>query len=837
MFGTVPYIPGSTPKKTEPLARYLPPVPEGVVSIWLKQHIPQGSWVLDPYGASPRLAIEVARAGYRLLVTANNPIVRFLLEMESAPPKASFLRAVLAELAASFKGEERLELLIRSLYNTICARCGQIVSADAFLWEHDASAPYSRIYTCPACGDSGEHPCIPYDAERAVYFASSGIHRARALERVTVSDDHDRIHAEQAIAVYLPRAVYAIITLVNKLEGLHISVQDHKYLAALLLNAFDLANTMWKVPSERERRRQLTIPPHFRENNIWLALEQGIDLWSDVDTANYSPLTVTFWPDQPPSNGGICIFEGRLISLVESLKEIEISSVCTALPRPNQAFWTLSALWAGWLWGREAVGSFKSVLHRQRYDWGWHTSALYSVLYHLLPILHPSTLIFGLIGEVEPGFIASALVAADNAGFGFESISIRAEEGQAQVIWKCKSDTPAINVHSSLCDIAILSAKNYLENIGEPTTYLNTMAAAFAGISKMHALYMTHQIQTKDNELDKSTKREEISGQTESTPSSDYSRVFNAAREALTYRAGFIRLTSQDQMAEEVAEKKSQTFQDTLFRLDEETSVVEKIPPDNLTAKPIEVERTTEKDRTTRSSDISESIMIWLRETSQVNHFPLSDRYEIALVNYLLKHPGCTYEEIDAALCDSFPGLTTPDTEFIRVCLDSYGEQVSPESKKWHIHPQDTPSQRHTDLETTQADITQIADRLGLKWSIQTEDRTKPTVRWMDKTGTFEYWFFPIVSALISEVVLYSEQPPSQGYIVLPGSRANLVIYKLSRDPRLSKIFNPSSGKWRFLKFRHLRSLVENPLLNRENLDPLLGLDPLTYSTSQLRLI
>ena len=45
-----------------------------------------GSWVLDPFGFSPRLALEAARAGYRVLVTVNNPITRFLLEMSARPP-------------------------------------------------------------------------------------------------------------------------------------------------------------------------------------------------------------------------------------------------------------------------------------------------------------------------------------------------------------------------------------------------------------------------------------------------------------------------------------------------------------------------------------------------------------------------------------------------------------------------------------------------------------------------------------------------------------------------------------------------------------------------------
>jgi hypothetical protein len=280
--------------------------------------------------------------------------------MAADPPTEDALKASLTELASSYKAEERIEPHIRALYNTRCARCGQVVSADAFLWEHGNPSPYARIYSCPICGDSGEHPCSPYDAERVSQLSNVGLHKARALERVVASSDQDRIHVEQALSVYLPRALYALITIINKIEGLDITSLEQKHLAALLLYAFDQSNSMVKPFGQHERRRQLTIPRHFRENNVWLTLEKGIDIWSkDTSGGNNPKVPVFTWPEVPPLSGGICVFEGRLISIASSLSDLNIRSVCAAIPRPNQAFWTLSALWAGWLWGRDAVGSLK----------------------------------------------------------------------------------------------------------------------------------------------------------------------------------------------------------------------------------------------------------------------------------------------------------------------------------------------------------------------------------------------------------------------------------------------------------------------------------------------
>ncbi len=163
--------------------------------------------------------------------------------------------------------------------------------------------------------------------------------------------------------------------------------------------------------------------------------------------------------------------------------------------------------------------------------------------------------------------------------------------------------------------------------------------------------------------------------------------------------------------------------------------------------------------------------------------------------------------------------------------------KISSDSNLWHLRPEDIPSERQKDIETAKRFIYQIGDRLGLLCKDQISGQTKTAVSWVDKNGELDFWFFPSISAAIGETVIFSEQSPKKGFIIIPGSRANLVIYKLRRDPRLSKAFHPVQGTWRFLKYRHLKSLAENPMLNRENLDQLLMLDPLTYSTPQLRLM
>ena len=88
------FIPGDESDLASPLARFLPEIPIGIAVGFLKRHFgahkpPGGSWILDPFGTSPGLAIEIAREGYRTLVAVNNPVTRFMIDMVACPPSTA----------------------------------------------------------------------------------------------------------------------------------------------------------------------------------------------------------------------------------------------------------------------------------------------------------------------------------------------------------------------------------------------------------------------------------------------------------------------------------------------------------------------------------------------------------------------------------------------------------------------------------------------------------------------------------------------------------------------------------------------------------------------------
>ena len=490
---TFSLIPGVIPQNPGPLARFLPPLEDGIISTWLGENVPAGAWLLDPFGTAPRMTLEAARAGYRVLVAANNPITRFMLEMGAASMPESEYNAAIADLAVSRKGQERFEEHLQALYMTPCTSCGLEVSAQAFLWRKDEEAPFGRIYECKPCGESGEKLASPQDVERAAGITKiAGLARARVLERVASLDDPDREYAEEAIQHYLPRTLYALATLINRLDGLQISEERRRALTALMLSACDRGNALWSHPTERPRPKQLSTPPQFREMNIWRALEDAISVWAGTG----EPVLCLHWSsdqgEKLPETGGILLYEGRIRDLVDVVAKAPIRAVIGSIPRPNQAFWTLSALWAGWLWGSEAADPFKASLRRRRYDWGWQAAALHAALHHVFDLLPLSTPFFGLLAEADPGLLTATLTAASTAGFDLRAQAIRTVHDPIQLLWQRGERLPREQDEVSL-DTIREAMHGHLSELGEPAAYLQLHAAVLAEQARGHALMRSEQ--------------------------------------------------------------------------------------------------------------------------------------------------------------------------------------------------------------------------------------------------------------------------------------------------------------------------------------------------------
>jgi len=793
----ISFIPGILPPDPGLLARFLLPLQTGVAESWLKENVAPGSWILDPFAASPHLIIEAARAGYRVLVAANNPIIRFYLDILCNPPNPNQIQAAFVELADSYRGEDRLEPLIKSLYQSTCVHCGKPLIIEAFVWDKGRNVPSSKIYQCPYCGDAGEHPINVSDASLAEKFSTRGLHWARALERVVKLDDPDRLYAEEALSAYLPRTVYGLFILINKLDSFP---PDQKHvLDLILLTLFDQVNSLWPHPASRYRPKQITSLNRYRENNLWLALEDAVNYWKlyAETSKNRRLIESTRWPVLPTSEGGICIFEGRLKELTKLITEenkqhISIDAVITTIPRPNQAFWTLSALWAGWLWGKDAAESFKSVLRRRRYDWSWHCTALYAGFKSLHQIISSKTPIFGLIGETEVNYLTSTLIAAWMAELEVKGVALRFDSGLAQILWHRTGMQVSLRTSSSLLEDAhsLLreSAQEYLKIRGEPVHLIYPQTAAILNLIEKPA----------DEVLPADFPAQEAIGS-----------INNLFQKVFSYQSGFVRYGG----GEHSIESGSWWIRQDLFN------------------------------------------------KGPINEFrlSLSDQIEIEAVRFFISHPEFTSLELDKKICASHSGLFTPEFELIQECLHSYNECTSPESNLWRLQSVDYPRNRVKNLKEMVRLLEMIGKRLGFLieniaitgFAEESEDEYSSTLAfkhlliWKDHHENIYYTYVVIATGLIGKIIdmfkvsaiknnLGGETALNQKIIVIPGSRASLVRYKLRNDPRLKQEIE--SG-WQFLKFRHLRRLAEATILTKENLQSQLTLDPIASTDPQIPLL
>jgi len=738
IFSAHAFIPGNYPAKPEPLGRFLPVIPTGVVQKYLAEaNIPEGAYILDPFGASTRFIMEMARSGYRVLAAINNPITRFMMEIESDPPTQADLQSALSELASSRKGEERLETHLQSLYLTNCPHCQSSIPAQAFTWERNAAFPSTRILHCTECGIEGEFETTPEDHKIISRLTNTkSLHEARALERVAAIGDPDRKFAQEALEYYLPRAIYGLITIINKLDGLSITPRQHRDLTALLLTVCDETNTLWAYPTERPRPRQLVIPPRFREINIWLALEKSVETWASSEKDS----TISIWPTLPTDHSSICIFEGTQRELVNHLESIPVQAVVSVLPRPNQAFWSLSALWAGWLWGREAVAPFKGVLRRQRYDWNWHATAMYAAFKNLYPHLSIIAPVFTLLPEPEPSFLSAALLAASSSGFNLQAIALRSTDDPVQIHWQKRAflHKETTQIEASSLQQAL---KKYLEKRGEPVSYLTLHAACLAHMAEIHCLNWQGDALVK----------------------------LHAPIQEVLNNGQFNR------------------YGGSLHSLE---------------------------------------IGLWGLGTHSFGISPLADEVEIEVVQILTHNPGASQEEIEVSINQKYPGLYTPQLNFVSNVLTSYAIQTD---NGWVLRPEDSAKLRKKDLKNMTSLLETLGKRLG--YQVAHSENNYQAILWLDN-GSVIYSYHIKASAVIGKLITQGAASKVVCCLVIPGGRAGLLSYKLDRNPALKSF----AQKWQILKYRQIRSLAEDKTLTRQDWIDKMGSDPITQP-EQMRLL
>ena len=485
----LPFVPGFPGDSFGLLERYLPPVPEGVSAAHIERHSAPGDLLLDPFGQSPRIAIEAAQLGRRIVVVNRNPVIRFVLANACNPPDDSVARRALTRLADAPAAGGTVEKTIREIYHSRCPDCGSHIEPDLVAWREDE--PFEQRFVCSHCSEDKVRPVSQTDVELATRHGPRGPGYFWALDQVSPAGDNDRRNVEHALAAYTPRALQAAFTLLTKSKGLDLDPQERRALDALLLGVLDEINSLWPYPAMRGRPKTLNPHQSFRERNAWLALEQNVALFGmqeDVELKSLKDLLAN-------KQSGIAIEDTSLGELSNSLAGHEIAMVITAVPRPNPVLWTLSVLWASWLWDAPIPPELKRLLRRRRYDWSWHTKALqgaFQVLRDMIPI---EKAFIGLLPEAEPSLLSASILAADDF-FQLESIAPQADRRSTQLRWfpgASKSSRAKGDIGVILRAQITRGVFTALEGRAEPTPRYVAHAAALQSLARFGVLQLARE--------------------------------------------------------------------------------------------------------------------------------------------------------------------------------------------------------------------------------------------------------------------------------------------------------------------------------------------------------
>lgn len=479
-----PYIPVPEENHSYPLSRFLPVYNAAAVNDFLQRTVPPAAWMIDPLGSTPRIALNAARSGRRALVCTANPVQAFLLEtLASAPARSEFIAAI-ADLAEARRGEERLEDHLLSFYQTVCSNCRKTIHADAYLWKRDDVRPYARLFHCPACGEEGERLLEPEDLA-LLDKINDPFTRSRAVSRLLVDETVPREAVQELVSHYRPRPLYVLFSLFSRLDTLPLQPRRRQLLTALLLSLCDRANDLWPWPQDGrpDRPRQLSTPAQFIEINLWAALEGSIDEWCD----EASPVPFSHWPELPPPQGGICLAHSRHAALLPLPPELKPEAAVAVFPRLNPAFWSLCALWAGWLFGQSAARPLKNNLVQRLYDWASHSRSIASALVSLNDGNSPSLPLFCLAPEGTPGFFGSALAALNAARFELQRVSLDEEDRTLQIDARCIPPTQPVAPPPPADALLSDAIRQVFSSRGEPLGFIwPSTACLLALASEQH---------------------------------------------------------------------------------------------------------------------------------------------------------------------------------------------------------------------------------------------------------------------------------------------------------------------------------------------------------------
>jgi len=756
------FIPGKPDKPSALLPQRFHPIPSAVVKAYVEACTQPGDLVIDPFCEGPTVLRQAVRAGRRAVGSSFNPLAAMTIRLALAPPARRQLDAAITRLGDAPRMDERFGEHIKNLYAVPCPRCGQATPADAFTWERDTSALIRIQWQCQQCGHQAAPQALSDERAGDETIEQRGLHYWYAVDRIAPAGDPQRERAQQLLELYTPRNLYALSSLLMKIESLFADDETQQILKLLLLSCLDSCSSLYG-PGSSSVRHRLRSPAHFLERSVWRAFLAAASEFPTAGDGELFPLAddldALLTDDEPSRAALLSIGVNRLVAL---LPPGRVALVIATPPRPDPAFWALSWLWTGWLFGHQAAAPLKPLLRQWRVDWDWYARTMQAAFRALRPLLaEGAPLILAFDGH-DPAMLEALTLALAGAGYSPGPWIRQADTLACRLTSHRRPSLPLppaeVNeLADAICTEAPAAARELIAARGEPLIWDVLCLPVYQRLATSGLLGQVA-----------------VAKDLSESPRTFCSRQ---VQDAMTGAEGLICLGEALETKEAVAPRPQQWW----------------LERPGSAAPPLD----TRVEATVHQLLLSTLILTsdaLAEETYR--RFPGDLTPEASFIEACLRSYGREITPDHWQLCpEDQPDRRAAEVVTIQQQLRQLGQRLGFEVSL-RSEPPDALSP-------------------GLLPAFD--------VLWRDD-GRPAYAFAVQWTARVHDLLLAEAPAGVQPCLVIPGGRAALVAFKLQRDPRLLK--SVTKAGWQFIKYRHLRRILTEEDLDRHVLKQIFGLDP-----------
>ncbi|CAG0936562.1 hypothetical protein TFLX_05443 [Thermoflexales bacterium] len=408
------FVPADAAPRLSVLPTAFQVMPPSVARAAIEQYTRPGDVILDPFVSGLGVIQAALELGRKVIAASFNPINALAIRATLWPTDA---RAAFTHLEDALKAAHRLQESVLRFYQASCPTCGNPASGQHFIWDRERRQPVEKHVRCPVCGENAGH-IEDQDLKELKKMDARGLPFWVLHGRVVDRNHEDADRVGDVLDAYTPRAQSALSDILLKFKAL--SEADRSALRPALLATLD-ACTSLHTPDETRYPSGLKPPARFIEKNVWRELERQVSILPSTPAA--LPRVATLDELFASSTPAVCLQVLPARELAKRLPERSISLLVTHPPLPRPGFWSLSAVWAAWLWGKQSslVDHLLPLLSRKRTNWDWQWRAMGAGLNVLKPA-HRDEARLVMSFPAEEAILDSVALAAAHARLQAEAL-------------------------------------------------------------------------------------------------------------------------------------------------------------------------------------------------------------------------------------------------------------------------------------------------------------------------------------------------------------------------------------------------------------------------------